>query len=362
MTRVAAVAGTVAVAAGGVAGGYIARGTAGNSTTTIVRTAAPASSSAQNAAAKSALSVNAIYRAARTGVVEVISTEQSQQQSTFPFGNGGGGGGQSTAQGSGYVYDDAGHVVTNQHVVDGATSVKVQFFDGKTVSATVVGTDPSTDVAVLKVASLPSNVKPLTTGSSSSLQVGDGVVAIGAPFGLPETVTTGIVSALDRDIQAPNNFTISGAIQTDAAINHGNSGGPLLNLQSQVVGVNAQIESDSGGNDGVGFAIPSDTVKSIADRLISSGKVEHAYLGVQIGDAPNGGAQVGAVTSGSPADKAGLQKGDVITAVDGKSVASANALTVAVGSHAVGDKVELTIQRNGTTKTITATLGSRPSA
>jgi len=192
--------------------------------------------------------------------------------------------------------------------------------------------------------------------------VGDPVVAIGNPFGLDRTVTSGIVSAVQRQIQSPSGFAIDKVIQTDAAINHGNSGGPLMNLQGQVVGVNAQIESDSGGNDGVGFAIPSDTVKSIADRLISSGKVEHAYLGVQIGDAPNGGAQVGAVTSGSPADKAGLQKGDVITAVDGKSVVSANALTVAVGSHAVGDKVELTVQRNGTTKTITATLGSRPSA
>src|SRR4051812_27461933 len=213
-TRIAAIAGTVAVAAGGVASGYIARGTADHDTTTVVQTAAPASSS-QSAAASSTLSVNAIYRGARTGVVEVISTEQTQ--STFPFGNGGGGSGQATAQGSGYVYDAAGHIVTNQHVVDGASSVRIRFFDGKELSATVVGTDPSTDVAVLKVDSLPSNVKPLSTGSSSSVEVGDGVVAIGAPFGLPETVTTGIVSALDRDIQAPNKFTISGAIQTDAA-------------------------------------------------------------------------------------------------------------------------------------------------
>src|SRR6185295_6200997 len=153
---------------------------------------------------------------------------------------------------------------TNQHVVDGAQSISVRFANGKTYSAKVVGTDPSTDIAVIKVDAPASALRPLTLADSSAVEVGDGVIAIGSPFGLEQTVTTGIVSALHRQITAPNNFTIDNAIQTDAAINHGNSGGPLLDLNGKVIGVNSQIESDSGGSDGVGFAIPSNTVRSIA--------------------------------------------------------------------------------------------------
>src|SRR5262249_44119585 len=160
------------------------------------------------------------------------------------------------AEGSGFVIDSNGDIVTNQHVVDGATSIKVTFQNGKTVKATLVGTDPSTDIAVIKVSVPSDELHPLTFGNSSAVQVGQAVAAIGSPFGLPETLTSGIVSALNRTISAPNNFSISGAIQTDAPINHGNSGGPLLNTGGEVIGVNAQIESDSGGNDGVGFAIP----------------------------------------------------------------------------------------------------------
>ena len=153
------------------------------------------------------------------------------------------------------------------------------------------------------------------------MQVGQPVAAIGSPFGLPETLTSGIISALNRTISAPNNYSISGAIQTDAPINHGNSGGPLLNSSGQVIGVNAQIESDSGGNDGVGFAIPSDAVKSVADTIIAGGKVKHAYLGITIGTSASGGAQVSAVKADSPAATAGLKAGDVITAIDGDAVA-----------------------------------------
>ena len=195
---------------------------------------------------------------------------------TSPFGNGG----TQQAQGSGFVYDDQGHVITNQHVVDGAQSVKVTLWNGKTYDATVVGTDPSTDIAVLDVDAPASVLEPLSLADSSKLEVGDGVVAIGSPFGLEQTVTSGIVSALHRQITAPNDFAIDDAIQTDAAINHGNSGGPLLDMSGRVVGVTSQIESESGGNDGVGFAVSSNTVKRIADALISNGSVDHAYLGV----------------------------------------------------------------------------------
>ena len=175
-------------------------------------------------------------------------------------------------------------MITNQHVVDGAESVKVTFSNGKTYDATVVGSDPSTDIAVIDVDAPASVLEPLELANSSQLEVGDGVVAIGSPFGLEQTVTTGIVSALHRQITSPNNFAIDDAIQTDAAINHGNSGGPLLDLNGDVIGVNSQIESESGGNDGVGFAVPSNTVKRIADGLIADGSVEHAYLGVATED------------------------------------------------------------------------------
>src|SRR6266545_2902811 len=182
----------------------------------------------------------------------------------------GAGGGASTqqAEGSGFVYDADGHIVTNEHVVDGATSVKVRFWNGKTYTARVVGTDSSTDLAVLDVDAPASQLFPLSLGDSSKVAVGDNVVAIGSPFGLEESVTAGIVSGLHREMTSPSNFTIDDSIQTDAALNHGNSGGPLLNARGHVIGVNSQIESDSGGSDGVGFAIPSNTVKSIASQLI----------------------------------------------------------------------------------------------
>ena len=220
-----------------------------------------------------------------------------------------------------------GHVITNQHVVDGAKSVEVTFWNGKTYDATVVGSDPSTDIAVLDVDAPASALEPLALADSSQLEVGDGVVAIGSPFGLEQTVTTGIVSALHRQITAPNNFAIDDAIQTDAAINHGNSGGPLLDLDGNVVGVNSQIESESGGNDGVGFAVPSDTVERIADALITDGSVEHAYLGVATEDVEGStGAGISEVRTGTPAAAAGLSNGDAVTKIDGTSRDSADEL------------------------------------
>jgi putative serine protease PepD len=343
----------LAAACLGAGGGAVAYATLSDGNTvvrqvTVQRSQPVASSSAP-------LSVNQIYRRAFRGVVEITNTLSGGTQ-PFP----GGGAEPRQAQGSGWVRDLDGHIVTNEHVVDGAGSLKVQFWNGKTYSAHVVGTDPSTDLAVIKVDAPSSQLHPLAVGNSSDVQVGDGVVAIGSPFGLEETVTSGIVSALHRAIQAPNNFTINDSIQTDAAINHGNSGGPLLNSQGQVIGVNAQIKSDSGGNEGVGFAIPSNTVRSIASQLISSGKAEHAYLGITI-DSTSPTAKIAEVKPGTPAAKAGLKAGDVVTAVEGTTIASGDDLTRAIDSHKPGDSVIVTYRRGGSEHSVEVTLGTRPS-
>jgi putative serine protease PepD len=254
-------------------------------------------------------------------------------------------------------------VITNQHVVDGAQSVRVTLWNGKTYDATVVGSDASTDIAVLDVDAPASVLQPLSLGDSSKLEVGDGVVAIGSPFGLEQTVTSGIVSALHRQITAPNDFAIDDAIQTDAAINHGNSGGPLLDLSGRVIGVTSQIESESGGNDGVGFAVSSNTVKRIAAGLISNGSVDHAYLGVatETSTSPTG-ARIATIRTGTPAADSDLRAGDVVTAVDGETVTSSDQLRELVDAHNPGDSVTLTVARNGDTTSLKVVLGTRPNA
>ena len=338
-----------ALAIGGGAGAAIYAGTTGGSTSapaTVI-----ASVPAQPAAATTSLTQ--LYKNVAPGVVDIVVNTSSGG-----FGDQG-----AQAEGSGFVVDSSGDIVTNQHVVASSTGIKVTFQDGKTAKATVVGTDPSTDIAVIKVDVAASELHPLTFASSAAVQVGQSVAAIGSPFGLPETLTSGIISALNRTISAPNNFSISGAIQTDAPINHGNSGGPLLNSSGQVIGVNAQIESDSGGNDGVGFAIPSDAVKSVADTIIAGGKVQHAYLGVTISTAASGGgAQVSSVKAGTPAAKAGLKAGDIITALDGTAITTADDLTAKVSAHQTGDKVTLTIKRSSSTLKVAVTLGTRPAS
>jgi putative serine protease PepD len=295
-----------------------------------------------------------LYNNVSPGVVDItVDTTQ---------GSNGFGDQQATAEGSGFVIDTDGDIVTNQHVVSGANSITVRFKDGSTAKATLVGSDPSTDIAVVKVNVDASKLHPLTFADSSTVQVGQPVAAIGSPFGLPESLTSGIVSALSRTITAPNNFSISGAIQTDAAINHGNSGGPLLNTNGNVIGVNSQIESDGGGNEGVGFAIPSNAVKNVANTLIAGKTVQHAYLGVTVGDSTSGaGAAIESVKSGTPADSAGLKAGDVVTKIDGVTVDNADDLTAKISAHQPGEKVTLTVTRNGETKTIDVTLGTRPS-
>jgi len=349
--RVAPVAAALALGGGAGAAIYAASsGSSGEQSTVVASVPAqPAVSTATST------SLTQLYKNAAPGVVDITVT--SSNSSGFGPGDQ-----QSQAEGSGFVIDTNGDIVTNAHVVAGASAIKVRFQGGKTAKATLVGSDPSSDIAVIKVSTDSSLLHPLTFGNSSNLQVGDEVAAIGSPFGLPETMTSGIVSALNRTITAPNNFSISGAIQTDAAINHGNSGGPLLNMSGLVVGVNAQIESDSGGNDGVGFSLPSDAVKSVANTLIAGQTVQHAYLGVTIGDSSSGtGAQVGAVKADSPASKAGLKAGDVITAIDGDLVANADDLTAKISAHKPDQKVTLSVTRSGKSLSIDVTLGVRPS-
>jgi putative serine protease PepD len=355
----------VAVALASGAGGAAVYGLADGGGTTTVTTAPVTTATARPAAAvktTGGLTVSQIYQQVKNGVVDIkVTTSSGASTPNFGGPDNNGGSQESQAEGSGFVIDNNGHIATNQHVVDGATSIKVTFADGKTASAKVVGMDRSTDVAVIQVDAAKSELHPLTFANSNDVQVGDGVVAIGSPFGLEGTVTTGIVSALDRTIQAPNNFTISGAIQTDAAINHGNSGGPLLDSAGNVIGINSQIESDSGGNDGVGFAIPSTMVQRVAQELISGGKVAHAYLGVQLSDATSGGgASIGQVAGGGPASDAGLKSGDVVTAIDGRNIGGADALVNAIDAHKPGDQVTLTVRRGGDTSQIKVKLGTRP--
>ena len=270
-------------------------------------------------------------------------------------------GGRGTSQGSGFVLDRDGHIVTNQHVVGSATRVSVHFADGTEAPATVVGADASTDLAVVKVEADAAELVPLELADSAAVRVGDDVVAIGSPFGLEQTVTAGIVSAVGRELSAPNGFAIDDAIQTDAAINSGNSGGPLLDLEGRVIGVNSQIESRSGGNVGVGFAVPSSTVERIAAALIADGEVRHPYLGVTL-ESGDGGARIGEVRSGTAAERAGLRAGDVITAADGATVADAEDLRRVLATMQPGDRVRLAVERAGDSLAVTVVLGERPTS
>ena len=339
-----------ALALGGGAGAAIYAATAGPDSSTQTVVASVPASQAANTVASTTNTLTQLYKNAVPGVVDITVTQGSS--SSTP------GGGSSQAEGSGFVVDASGDIVTNAHVVEGESSIKVRFQTGKTAKATLVGTDESTDIAVIKVSVDASELHPLTWGNSSTVQVGQDVAAIGSPFGLQGTLTAGIVSALNRTITAPNNYSIAGAIQTDAAINHGNSGGPLLNAAGDVIGVNAQIDSDSGGNDGVGFAIASNTIKSVVAQLISTGKAQHALLGVGVQTA-SGGVAVTDVQSGSGAATAGVKTGDVVTTVDGVAVTSAQQLRSIIASHQPGDRLALELRRNGATKTLNVTLGTR---
>jgi putative serine protease PepD len=386
-----------ALLGGGVAAGVTAfvidDGGGDTHTTTVIRQPAVASQGANDKRSSAAEGLTAadIYERYAPGVVFVRSEITQQTQNPFdPFG----GTQRSEATGSGFVIDASGDILTNNHVIDGATpdSVTVQFADKKTLKAAIVGKDPSTDLALLKVDPEGLDLKALPLGSSKDVHVGDPTIAIGNPFGLDRTLTTGVVSALQRQIQAPNGFAIKDVIQTDAAINPGNSGGPLIDSAGRVIGINSQIETGgggTGGNVGIGFAVPIDTAKSILENLKKGETVQRAYLGItsltvdgQL-DALNlpvdHGALVQRVEANSPADQAGLKAGDlqatlqgstsndsvvlggdIITKIDGKTITSSDQLSQLVSGHKPGDKVKVEIVRKKDTKTLIVTLGKRP--
>jgi putative serine protease PepD len=332
----------------------------GESAAETTSTSAPDSSSSSASGGQGSASPEPIpdlYEAASPGVVEITVSGVSDGEDFGPFEPPG----SVEAQGSGFVVDDEGTILTNEHVVEGADQIEVTFADGTTVDAELVGTDASTDVGVIDVDVSADELTPLPLGDSSPLRVGESVVAIGSPFGFEGTITAGIISALDRTVDAPNGFPIVGAIQTDAPINSGNSGGPLLNLDGEVIGINAQIESPSGGNVGVGFAVPIDSARRAADAILAGETVAYPYLGARLADAPSGGAAIAAVQPDSPAEEAGLEDGDVVTAVDGEEVRSADDLVAAIAQLAPGDEVTLTVERDGETHEIDVTIGRRPS-
>jgi S1-C subfamily serine protease len=358
--------------------------------TTTVRELQPiqASPSAAAFASTKALSVNQIYRRAAPGVVQVTATQVVTTPSIDPFF------GFSIPQrqrqqalGSGFVIDKAGHIVTNYHVIEGARSVDVSFSDNESRRARIVGADPSTDIAVLQVKAPSRALTPLQLGNSDDVHVGDAVVAIGNPFGLERTVTAGIVSALQRVIQAPNSYSIDHVIQTDAPINKGNSGGPLLDAQGKVIGVNSQIQSETGGSVGIGFAVPIDTVKTVAAQLIKTGHAEHAFLGIRVQAVTadisklfrlpaSHGLLVANIQPDSAAAKAGLRAGkqqvtvsgetyplggDLVVGVDGAPLMTLDQLRDVISGKQPGDTVALEIYRGDKRMTLNVKLGRQPS-
>lgn len=355
----------------------ILAGVLGEDTRTVVQQGVVTKSGGTN-------TVSDIYKASADGVVSIRVRVSSGGQDVFGQTQ------EGLASGTGVVIDKKGYIVTNAHVVENNQGdPTVRFNDEKSVTAKIVGRDASNDIAVLKVDPDKVDLKPLEWADSAKAEVGSQVVAIGSPFGLDQTVTTGIVSALQRQITAPNNFTISNVIQTDAAINPGNSGGPLIDGDGKVLGINSQIATGggSGGSVGIGFAVPSNTVKKIIPQLEEDGKVDYAYLGVStssltpelaqrlnFGDRDSG-AIVACVVNPGPAQKAGLQAGgdsavingqettiggDLIIAIDGKEVKSSDDVAAKVLEKKPGDTVKITVVRDGKTRTVTAKLGSRP--
>jgi len=354
---------TSALLGGGVSAGVLlATGAVdgGAQTTTVIQPdgggTTPASATGLNA--------DALYASTSAGVVDITSKGVSSAgaQSASPFGGPPQSG--TTATGTGFVIDSNGNIVTAAHVVDGASSITVTFEDGTTHPATLVNKDDATDVALLKIDASGMTLHPLKLGSSGSLGVGDQVAAIGDPFGYQRSISTGIVSGVDRTVDAPNGFTVAHAIQTDAALNPGNSGGPLLDASGEVVGIVDQIATNGGADQsaGVGFAVPIDLVTSELSTLKSGNKVTHAYLGVATSGSSTGtpGATLANVTSGGPAADAGLRSGDVVTKLGGAKVQNANDLVAAIASHHPGDKVAVTVERSSNAVQLTVTLGTQP--
>jgi S1-C subfamily serine protease len=267
------------------------------------------------------------------------------------------------ATGSGFVIDEDGLILTNAHVVAAATSVQVTFSDSHTVSAKPVGKDLDTDLALLRVDPDGLDLEPLELGDSETVQVGDPTVAIGNPFGLERTLTTGVVSALQRRLSAPSGFTIENVIQTDAALNPGNSGGPLIDASGRVIGINSQIATggDPGGAVGIGFAVPVNTAKEVIPQLEEDGHVERAYLGVQ-GSTAGGGVLVERVQPDSPAAAAGLRDADVLRSLDGRSVRSMADVSAILERHRPGDVIRVGVRSGGQPRDVQAKLADRPAA
>jgi S1-C subfamily serine protease len=383
--RAAVLVAAAALGGGAALGGAVLFGLGGTNTREIVLQ--PAQSSPASFAESKALTINQIYRQAAPGVVQITSTSVvSVPQDQFfgaPFAP------QQQEQqslGSGFVIDKAGHIVTNYHVIQGAKSVKVNFSSNENVTARVIGTDPSTDLAVLQVQSHSRALTPLTWGDSDVVKVGDSVVAIGNPFGYTRSVTAGIVSAVDRPLTAPNNSLIDHAIQTDAALNHGNSGGPLLDARGEVIGVNSQISTGNTGqqgNLGIGFAIPANTVRHVVAQLLATGHAEHAMLGIRAQELTPEiarlfhlpvahGILVASVQHGSGADAAGLKPGttqvtvageswpiggDVIVSADGVPTPTLGRLRDVVAGHKPGDTIKIELYRGDSKRTIEVKLG-----
>ena len=374
-----------AVVGGGVAvgiGAALETDDEGDTTTVFSTVAGPAGSSTRIPAnTDDALTVQEIYQHAGPGVLQVTSTSVDSSDPFF-------GPQARVSLGSGFVIDKDGHIVTNYHVIESARQIEVNFSGDDRVPARIVGFDPSTDLALLKIDAQARALTPLPLGDSDAVRVGDAVVAIGNPFGLERTVTAGIISALQREITAPNGYTIDKVLQTDAPINQGNSGGPLLNARGEVIGVNSQIEPGNvgTGNLGIGFAVPSATLREVVSQLRERGKVEHAYLGVRtqpIDDLlaqsyrlpVDEGLLIVEVIPGSPADDAGLKDGDrqvifggtsyvlggdIVTGADGEPVASPDDLRRLIAERDPGDAMTLDIQRGESKRTVSVTLGRRP--
>ena len=343
----------------------------------------------QSQGGKSGFDAKALYRTESPGVVTVISIFGSGGLGSLLGGDGGGG---DAGVGSGFVLDRSGEIATNAHVVAQETTLKrardvyVEFADGNRVRAKIVGDDPDADVALLHVNPKGLTLRPLPLGDSTKVQVGEPVVAIGSPFGERQSLSVGVISATDRSIASLTDFNIAGALQTDAAINPGNSGGPLVDARGQVLGINQQIKTNSGGGEGVGFAVPIDVVKRSLAMLRADGKAEYAYLGVSsvelypqlvrhFGLDVQSGAWVQDVTPGGPADRAGLRGGgaeqqfqaagfkpggDVITAVGDQPVRSADDLSSAIARYKPGETVDLELHRDGAVKHVDVRLGERP--
>jgi S1-C subfamily serine protease len=378
-----------AVGGGAALAGAEVLGLLDDSTTTVTTVVTPRTEPAAFAQSKR-LSINQIYRQSAPGVVQITTTSvRTVEPDPFlnPFGFPEQQ--QEEALGSGFVIDKSGHIVTNFHVVENAQKIEVSFSNRDSVRARVVGRDPSTDLAVLKVDVDARALMPLRLGDSDGVLVGDSVVAIGNPLGLERSVTAGIVSALHRPLTAPNDFTIDDVIQTDASINSGNSGGPLLNASGRVIGVNTAIatgNTGAQGNIGIGFAVPINTVREVAAQLLDGGRVQHAFLGIsaqpvdpgiaKLFNLPvNRGLLVVRVFPASGARDSGLRAGttevvvagqsyrlggDIVVSVDGRPVSEPQDLREAVAGLKPGDKVRIEAYRGGEKRSFEVTLGQQP--